>query len=416
MKIRHLGLGCVLVCLQYFQAAAEPVEEKFPDGKIKLKFSVDDQKRKDGLFTEFFASGKQKVKATYKTGELEGAYTEFFENGKVHITATYKNDKRTGTYTETTEKGLKKLTAVYKDGKLNGTLIHYEMGKPGFAHAFKDGAPFYGRTFEQIKKQLAEIEAGPREAEKDASLRRLKAYRYLVEIPYENMALDAEMNRAAEAGCKLCAMIKRIDHAPPNPGLSETEYKLAFKGTSNCNLAVGHKNLTHAVDDWMDDSDATNIDCLGHRRWCINPMMQKTGFGQSGNYMAMWSSDSSQKFVPDYHFVCYPARGFMPVQYFGAKYAWNISLNAAKYKKPDKSVRVSIHEVDEILNKTNTLKFDYFHIDSAGFGIPNCIIFRPVALDQAPGKRYLVEVKGIVAVNNLPMPPLRYLVEFVSIK
>src|SRR4051794_29397197 len=139
MRLRCL-LGVVLACLIAAVAAAETVEEKYPDGKLKARYSLDGQRRKQGPYTEY------------------------------------------------TEKGQKKLTAAYKEGKLNGTLTQYEKGKPLWSQAFKDGQPVYGKTLEQIKKKLAEIDPAPEgkpadpAADREAALRRLKAYRYLVGV------------------------------------------------------------------------------------------------------------------------------------------------------------------------------------------------------------------------------------------
>src|SRR5262249_50213938 len=96
---------------------------------------------------------------------------------------------------------------------------------------------------------------------------------------------------ACDAAVQLLAKIGHLDHTPKNPGLPEDEYKLAYKGTSHSNLGQGFRSLANAVDDWMWDSDGGNIDRVGHRRWCRNPAMQKTGFGGSGKSTAMWAFD-----------------------------------------------------------------------------------------------------------------------------
>src|SRR5208283_4346587 len=116
MKCRSCLVSLSLLCLLTALASAETKEEKFDDGKLKLKYTVDDSGQKEGPYLENHPNGKLKVKAVYKKNELEGTYTEYNEKGKVHITATYKAGKLTGTYTEFTEKGLKKLTAPYKEG------------------------------------------------------------------------------------------------------------------------------------------------------------------------------------------------------------------------------------------------------------------------------------------------------------
>src|SRR5262249_23085284 len=127
----------------------------------------------------------------------------------------------------------------------------------------------------------------------------------------------------------------RLDHKPPNPGLPEADYKYAFRAAANTNLAKGSPTLTKGVDTWMFDSNPSNIDRLGHRRWCISPYLRKTGLARTGSYLAMWTSDKSQKVVPDFDFLSFPPAGYMPTSYFSAQHAWNVSLNSKRYRKPD---------------------------------------------------------------------------------
>ncbi|HLW68170.1 MAG TPA: CAP domain-containing protein, partial [Gemmataceae bacterium] len=331
-----------------------------------------------------------------------------------HIIATYKAGKLYGSYTEYNENGSKKLVANYKDGKLNGTVSQFENGKLFLTQTFKDGELVTARSAAQIKKKLAEIDPEHKgryandTAEREAALRRLKAYRYLAGVPYENLALDSEMNSACLAGAKLLEKLGKLDHTPPNPGLPEADYQLGYKGTSHSNIAMGLGDLAKCVDGWMDDSDRGNIDRLGHRRWCINPAMQKTGFGRSGKYACMWSFDNSQKQMPDYDFVAWPPKGLLPVEYFGGKEAWSVSFNTTKYKVNASAVKANIYKTDASMAKGAALKMDFFHVDNGGYGIPNCVIFRPEGADVAPGKRYLVEIEGVAAT------PVRYMVEFMK--
>ena len=347
----------ILALVTAVAPAQQTKEEKYPDGKIKAKYAIDADGKKNGSFVERFPSGSFKIKASYKKDELDGLFTEYYPSGKTSVTVNYKAGKRIGIYTELTEKGQKKLTALYIDGKLNGKLTQYEAGVPTLDIVFKEDRPVYPRSAEQIKKKLAEIDppdkkADGEAAEREAALRRLKAYRYLCEVPYENMSLDDHMNKASFTGSLLCEKLGRLDHAPKdNPGMSAAEFALGCEGTSKSSLALGPTTLAKAVDGWMDDSDKSNLEVLGHRRWCINPPLARVGFGQSGTYSAMYVFDDSGKnAVPNFDFVAYPARGLMPVEYFGPKHAWNVSLNPAKCKPFNGSERAKIFELDSMLN------------------------------------------------------------------
>jgi len=283
--------------------------------------------------------------------------------------------------------------------------------------------PAKARTVDEIKKKLAEITAPPAQepdgaaGERAAALRRLKAYRYLAGIPYDDITLDDDANAACEAGARLCAKLGRLDHKPDNPGLPEEEYQFAYKGTSRSNLGYGYRNLTKAVELWMDDSDAGNISRLGHRRWCLNPTMQKTGFGRFGDYTAMYVFDRNRKEVPDYDFVSWPPRGRMPVEYIKAGSAWNVSVNPRKYNAPGEDVTAKVYAADKEGKKVGEpLKLNYSGADTNGFGIPNCIIFRVEKASIAPGKRYVVEIEGLTTGKEKKPAPVQYDVEFVSVK
>lgn len=419
---KHVLVAFVLAAVPLSLALGEVVEEKYPSGKVKAKFEVDGEGKKNGYYVEYHENGKLKVKATCKADEFEGAYLTYYPSGQPHITAAYKAGQLTGPYSEKDEKGKLRMSAVYKAGKLNGLLKHYDKGKEVFAHPFSDGEPVFARSLEKTKAVIEKLrtpttaEENAEEPLKDrlAALRRLKIYRFLVGVPYENLQLDDEYNRCCDAGARLCEKIGQLDHRPKNPGLPEDEYKLGYKGTSQSNLALGTTSLPKAVDLWMDDSDKSNIDRLGHRRWCLNPAMLRTGFGKSGKFTAMYAFDKGQPKVPDYDYVAFPSPGYMPVEFFGKDYAWNVSLNPKKYQKPA-SAKARIYEVDALLNMTGEpLSLNFSRVDTGGFGIPYCVIFRPDKPNLADGQRYMVEIDGLYNLANQPIV-LKFLVVFVKL-
>jgi Cysteine-rich secretory protein family len=286
---------------------------------------------------------------------------------------------------------------------------------PGFLRADEP------RTKEEVKKKLAEINAPGEKpadaptAEREAALRRLNAYRYLAGLDHD-VVLDREMNLSAQAGAELCKKINRIDHRPVNPGLPEEEYQKGLKGTSTSNLGWGFRTMTEAVDYWMDDSDKFNVERLGHRRWCLNPTMQKVGFGRAGVFSAMSCFDRSRAKVAEHDFISWPARGVMPVEYFKPAHAWSVSLNLRKYKPAAATVKPTIQALDGDGKKVGEpLKLKYVGVDRTPFGIPNCIIFQPEKLQMTADKRYLVEIEGLATIKG-KAATLRYEVTFVSLK
>jgi hypothetical protein len=92
----------------------------------------------------------------------------------------------------------------------------------------------------------------------------------------------------------------------------------------------------------------------------------------------------------------------MPKSMFVKDWAWSVSLNPKKYASPGKEqVKVSVTpaQLDTrsgVLQKgPQPLAIDYFNVETSGFGIPNCIIFRPANIILAPNALYAVEMAGL---------------------
>lgn len=276
----------------------------------------------------------------------------------------------------------------------------------------------YPRSLGEIKAitQALAARKGPGATAQNEFISRLKQYRFLCGVPYETLTWDARCADLAEGASSICAKLNKMTHTPEKPaGMSDAEYERCRKGAGESNLFSGLTIPGPCVDGWMDDSDARNIDRVGHRRWCLNPWMQKSGFGASGNYAAMYAFDRSLPSVPDWDFVAYPARGYMPVQFFGPKHAWSVSPNPAKFHAPvEAQIKVELRAADARLAPTGpALKLDYFHVDTGGFGSGPAIIFRPAAFTLAEVP-YVVEIRGLKPKDG-EAQPIRYLVHFVNL-
>jgi hypothetical protein len=279
------------------------------------------------------------------------------------------------------------------------------------------------RTVKELRDAIAAIQrSGERPsdaaaAERHDALRRLKTYRYLAGVPYEDMELDEQLCKEARAGARLCERLGRLEHKPTNPGLPADEFELAYKGTSQGNLAEGYLTLARAIDGWMDDSDRGNIDRVGHRRWCLFPHLQKTGFGRSGRYAAMHVFDRSRTEAPDHDFIAFPPPGPMPVEYFAATAAWSVSLNPKKFALPSTDLKPVLVEVDRQGKQLGTpLPLNHTSVSNEPFGTPGCIIFRPERLQLRPGKRYRVEIDGLARADRQPAEKVSFVVEFASMR
>lgn len=433
MRIRLLA--GVLLLLAASSGRAEQITENRPDGTVLRTYATDDQGRRDGGCVEYHPNGKVHIRSNYRRGRLHGVYQTYDDKGRRRVTAKYREGRLHGEYVDRDEKGEPTIQATYVDGEKHGAFVVLREGVPISTQSWErglatnvDGLSPYTKSKDAIRDAVEEIFNSVDPLEKDAadpkarsrgeSLRLLKIFRYLCDVPYEDIRLDAQMNAWAEAGARLCEAIGRLDHTPANPGWPEEDYKFGYIGTSRSNLYMGHperKPMEASVPAYMDDSDASNIDRVGHRRWCINPRMLRAGFGSAGRFSAMYAHDASRKEVPEFDFVAYPPPGFMPVYYFGERHAWSVSLNPKKFDKPERGgLKVTVRAVDDdFLRADAPLPLDHFTLSSEGMGLRDCIIFRPKGIELEPDAKYWVEIEGLTRKKK-PVP-FRYMVHFFEL-
>jgi hypothetical protein len=400
------------------------VEERTPAGELQARYRVDEQRRKHGAFTAWHDNGLIAERAWFIAGVLDGLHETFWPNGKPRRSEVWRAGALDGKSVERSADGTHEVRFPYVKGKPHGRVEIVDKGKVTGTQEWKDGSittldgfAVHPRPKEAIEKSLATI-YGADDPHGDhvpdtpeGALCVLKAYRYLCDLPWADLELDPKMNTACAAAANLCKRIGHLDHKPPNPGLPEAEYKLAFLGTSSSNLSVG-ADLPGSVHSYMDDSDPGNIDRVGHRRWCLNPELKRTGFGKDHEFSAMWSFDKSRTKVPDYEAVLYPPAGFVPVRYFGARHAFSVHLNPSKFRAPSAfDIEATVTPLDDrYLREGPGLPIEHQKANDSGAGIPFCVIFRPVGLAVAPGARYLAEVK--FQKDKAVRQSLRWVVEF----
>jgi hypothetical protein len=247
-----------------------------------------------------------------------------------------------------------------------------------------------------------------------AELLRLNGYRYLCGLDAD-VVLTEDYNLTCKFGAYLCSVIGRIEHTPAKPaGLDELVYKKGYEGTSHSNLfwSSGPDGLTGSVNGYMDDSDASNVARVGHRRWCLNPAMGATGFGQVRGYSAMWSMDASNAAGKGEHIVCFPAAGFWPLAYWPNRAAWSISLDPGSYRvADDPEVKVYLlggsDRFPQDTKGLKALKLTDVRVSREHMGIAQCVIFRPEVAPKR-GNRFGVSLP----VTGWRSAKLEYIVEF----
>jgi uncharacterized protein YkwD len=254
-----------------------------------------------------------------------------------------------------------------------------------------------------------------------AGLDRLNAYRRLAGL--KNVTISNEYTDYAQAAAVITAANKKLSHAPSKPaGMPEDLFEKGYKGAVNGTLSYFYGKqtesgpLSYSVDMWMNDSDDTNIDRLGHRRWLLNPTMGSTGFGNAHNgiksYSSLYAFDKSAK-ADDFDFISWPPSGYMvsDTPLFTTEHAWSISLNPGKYSVPDMSaVSVEIKSENGTYNFSKSSSDGYFNINTQGFGVNNAIIFRPENIDEYNGE-YKITIKGLKTASG-QNTTLTYTVDF----
>lgn len=257
-----------------------------------------------------------------------------------------------------------------------------------------------------------------------AALNRLNALRRIAGLP--PVALDDKWCGIAQYGAVLLSVSDQFGHDVPQPAdMDDRFYAIASEGASTSNISGG-KTLTAAIDGFMDDSDATNIDCLGHRRWQLDPYADKVGFGYAVHgyykrYTAEKVFDEISGGECDFDFIAWPASGNFPSALFGADTAWSVTVDPDQYQTPALSA-ITVTLTRQSDGKSWTLGGEqnsyalafgsgpYFNVDTHGYGVDNCIIFRPDGVDKYEGL-YSVSITGLKTRGGAPAA-ISYQVDF----
>ncbi len=353
----------LLICVTL---VAETTTESHPDGSKSLTVTVDKEGRRDGKLTAWWPGGKLlKEKSTWDAGVLHGL-----------------------------------------------RLLYDEKGKPITEETWIRGRLVYPRSQVQTVQMLARIEAETQQwvatwpkpsnpnaapsTEQAKALTRLCQYRWLCGLSYD-VTLDDRYTDEAQKGAEVLAALGKLDHFPSQPaGWTDADFAKAKSACGHGNLAMGAGDLARAVDMWMDDSDASNIGALGHRRWLLNPTMQSCGFGISGRYSVSWAHDGARKDPTTQQWQAYPPSGFMPITHFADRHAWHISLNPKDYSVDLKNMTFAIHAIDGQLKRLGKpLALDHDGSNDVGYGsYGNARIVRPDRASGGKGQPSYAVAKG----------------------
>ena len=241
----------------------------------------------------------------------------------------------------------------------------------------------------------------------EAAAQRLNVLRRLAGVP--QVQLDDSLSENAQYGAVLLAHLGSLNHTPAKPAdMDNSFYQRAYEATSTSNIAAG-MDLLESVDMFMQDSDARNVERVGHRRWQLNPELGRVGFGYAQNPDSIYRDFVTEKVTDtsgsgcDYDFIGWPASGNFPnyLDSFDANTAWSVVLNPDDYQVPTQSglvvtlVRQSDGKtwtLDGKASYTPAASGRYLNVETSGVG--NCIIFRPDGVTKYEGV-YQVTIDGL---------------------
>ncbi|WP_282941085.1 stalk domain-containing protein [Paenibacillus sp. RC67] len=282
---------------------------------------------------------------------------------------------------------------------------------------------FSGDVFEEKPRITAPHKPGKLNTDfVEDGVKTVNLMRYLAGLP-DDLVQDSALNEQAQYGAVLLADFGKLSHTPSKTlGMEEPFYKKGYLSTSTSNIySIYAANsaiklnglLTRTVVSYMSDHDETNRETVGHRRWILYPPLQKIGFGlaegrRSNDYRTYFSPlqvfDKSRKDKFDYDVIAWPGKGYFPTKYFQGNDPWSISLNPEQFVKPSlQDVSVSITRLNDDMIWTmdrddleRTSGKAYFNVDTAAYGVPYCIIFRPdTDMQYNDGDRFVVKVSGL---------------------
>ncbi len=230
-----------------------------------------------------------------------------------------------------------------------------------------------------------------------AGLNTLNFIRYIAGI-----SPDVKIKKEYQSKAQAAAVVNyndkttMISHYPQKPaGMKDPLYQEGSVGSASSNLAGGYGTLYDVfIEGWMSDSDLSNIDRVGHRRWCLNPFMGYTGFGIDENIYAMYAFDASGN-GSGVHGVHWPARN-MPVNLFHDTDAWSISMGTV-IEDTDLTVTLTRKRDNKkwkFTSKKKNANGNYMNVENGGYGQKGCIIFRPKSIRYQSGDKFKVAVKG----------------------
>ena len=253
----------------------------------------------------------------------------------------------------------------------------------------------------------------------------LNYVRFVAKLP--DVKMDPALNENAQYGAVLLTTNGILTHEPGKPAdMDDDFYAKGYEATTTSNLAYGSATYTGSLEglrtsilDYMHDIGSVgNYSSVGHRRWLLNPVLGKVGFGYVLNtspYFWDQSFTATKVFDKsgegcDYDFVSWPASGNFPTELFTEDASWSVTVNLEKYQMPNREdLTIQLTRYSDgltwIFDKDSPASYEsgksYLLKDSMSYGVRNCIVFRPALnyFGEYEG-RYWVCINGLKTLEG----------------
>jgi cysteine-rich secretory family protein/MORN repeat protein len=399
-------------------------KEFYASGKLKAEFGVDAEGRHQGRYVEYYESGKKRISGNFDKGERHGEWWEYYESGKIAGKKRFEKGRPAGAILRMDENGIVLYRATVSQGQLQ---VYRD---------FRKCEPACSRSMEEIRREIEKIDPKDKRFDVDAvgkyevepsaaapyragklkaayledALKHFNVYRYLSGVN-AGVKLDEGYNELCQHAAVVVAATGKLSHTPArSENMDASFYSKGSKGASS-NLSRGVSTLRKAIDGWMEDSGENNLKHAGHRSWCQNPEMGRTGFGDCTGFHAQWAHDKSgRQDHPD--LLGYPVPGYHPVEYFGRNGPWSIAPKEGRFRMPgsdDLVVRMWVLDggfdfAQELEINSKTVTSEY------GTGLR--AVFRPTL----PGDLELKDKGVYVLILKGAIPTFGYTVHFASLE
>lgn len=252
--------------------------------------------------------------------------------------------------------------------------------------------------------------------------------RYLAGLPHDVVMTD-ELNKKAQHGPLVMAANNQYSHTPSNAiGMPDSIFKIGYETTSSANIGRGYSSLYEFNTGCANDSDNSNIDRVGHRRWLLNPNLMYVGMGYVDKYTSTIVFDKGREPAIYPSYVAWPSKGLFPFdagRMFDKNTAWSVTIGS-EYNKPayfindKKRVVVTLARNNDgkqwvFNNQTKPGDKTYFNIDMQSYGYGPTIIFRPDIEEYKEGDSFTVKIENIQEDTVKPEYRTWYWVEFNGI-